>query len=103
VKITDDADVALGEILQFYKRYHSMRYVEGDLVLRLHDLPSETRLAELNTEFADIVARGAIEVVEASKREIADNDVPELPRLRFRFDRYSYARLRQLIDAINRD
>jgi hypothetical protein len=103
VKITDDANVALDEILQFYKRYHSMRYVEGDLVVRLHELPSEARLAELNTEFADIVARGAIEVVEASKREIADNDVPDLPRLRFRFDRYSYARLRLLIDALNRD
>jgi len=103
VKITDDADEALAEILRFYSNYHSMRYVEGDLVLRLQEQPTEARLEELNTEFADIVPRGRIESVEASKREIADNDVPDLPRLRFRFDRFNYARLRMLIDAINTD
>jgi uncharacterized protein (TIGR00730 family) len=103
VKITDDADEALAEILRFYRTYHSMRYVEGDLVLRLHDMPTESRLDELNREFADIVVRDRIDVAEASKSEIADNDVPDLPRLRFRFDRFNYARLRMLIDALNAD
>jgi uncharacterized protein (TIGR00730 family) len=103
VKITDDADEALAEILRFYRNYHSMRYVEGDLVLRLQEQPSEARLEELNREFADIVVRGRIDAAEASKREITDNDVPNLPRLRFRFDRFNYARLRRLIDALNAD
>jgi hypothetical protein len=80
-----------------------MRYVEGDLVLRMQELPAPARLDELNREFADIVARGHIEPAEASKREIADNDVPDLARLRFRFDRFNYARLRMLIDALNVD
>jgi uncharacterized protein (TIGR00730 family) len=102
VKITDDADEALAEILRFYRNYHSMRYVEGDLVLRMQALPSEARVEDLNREFADIVASGRIEPTEASKREKADNDVPDLARLRFRFDRFNYARLRQLIDALNR-
>jgi uncharacterized protein (TIGR00730 family) len=102
VKITDDADEALAEILRFYRNYHSMRYVEGDLVLRMQALPSEDRVEDLNREFADIVASGRIEPTEASKREKADNDVPDLARLRFRFDRFNYARLRQLIDALNR-
>jgi uncharacterized protein (TIGR00730 family) len=103
VKITDDAEEALAEILRFYRNYHSMRYVEGDLVLRLNALPSASRLEEINVEFADIVVRGRIDPAEASKREIADNDVPDLPRLRFRFDRFNYARLRLLIDELNRD
>jgi uncharacterized protein (TIGR00730 family) len=101
VKITDDADEALSEILRFYSNYDSMRYVEGDLVLRVQQLPSSERLDELNEQFSDIVVRGRIEPAEASKREIADNDVPDLPRLRFRFDRFNYARLRMLIDAVN--
>ena len=43
VKITDDVDVALDEILSFYRNYHSLRFVDGDLVLRLHCCPTRTR------------------------------------------------------------
>ena len=53
--------------------------------------PTADALDALNDEFADIVASGAIEPAEASKAEIADDDVPELARLRLRFDRHSYA------------
>lgn len=101
VKVTDDVDEALEEVLHFYSNYHSMRYVEGDLVLRMHRAPDADQLAELNREFAGILARGEIEVAEPSKREIADDDVPDLDRLRFRFDRFSYARLRMLINRLN--
>jgi uncharacterized protein (TIGR00730 family) len=101
VKITDDVDEALEEVLHFYSNYHSMRYVEGDLVLRMQRAPDQAGLAGLQRDFADIVARGEIEVAEPSKREIADDDVPDLDRLRFRFDRFSYARLRLLIDRLN--
>src|SRR5262249_26872184 len=34
-KVTDSVEAALAEILGFYRVYHSMRYVAGDLVLRL--------------------------------------------------------------------
>ena len=101
VTITDDVEVAIDEILTFYRNYHSLRFVEGDLVLRLHQLPTASELAELNVDFADIVTRGEIEVAEVSKQEAGDRDVPELKRLRFRFDRHAYARLRNLIDRLN--
>lgn len=101
VKITDDVDVALEEITTFYRNYHSLRFVDGDLVLRLHEEPTPSEVDRLNEEFADIVARGRIEVAETSKAELADGDVPELVRLRFRFDRHGYARLRTLIDRLN--
>jgi uncharacterized protein (TIGR00730 family) len=102
VTITDDVDVALEEITTFYRNYHSLRFVDGDLVLRLQTLPDDEPLAKINEAFVDIVARGGIEPAEASKREIKDHDVPDLPRLRFRFDRHNYARLRELIDRLNR-
>lgn len=101
VTITDDPSVALAEITGFYRNYHSLRFVEGDLVLRMQHLPSETRLEALNTEFADILASGRIEPTTTSKVEIADDDVAELARMRMRFDRRSYSRLRGLIDGIN--
>jgi len=99
--ITDDTSVALDELTGFFTNYHSQRYVDGDLVLRLQREPDAELLARLNREFADIVVRGTIERIDATKIEIADNDHPELPRLRFRFDRHGYARLRAMINVIN--
>jgi hypothetical protein len=94
-------DVQLVEITGFYRNYHSLRFVEGDLVLRMQHLPSHEQLEAINRDFAGILARGVIEPTTASKAEIADGDVPDLARLRMRFDRRSYSRLRELIDRIN--
>jgi uncharacterized protein (TIGR00730 family) len=99
--ITDDTSVALDELTGFYKNYHSQRYVEGDLVLRLQHEPDAELLTRLNAEFSDIVLRGRIERIDATRIERAENDVPDLPRLRLRFDRHGYARLRALIDIVN--
>jgi hypothetical protein len=101
VKITDDVEVALDEVTRFYRNYHSSRFVEGDLVLRLHRAPTEEEIERLNEDFADILARDRIVATGASDAEVADGDVPDLPRLRFRFDRRSYARLRLLVDRLN--
>src|SRR5215510_7894737 len=53
--ITDDVRVALAEVTGFYRNYHSLRFVEGHLVLRMQRVPSNDALASLNAEFADIV------------------------------------------------
>jgi hypothetical protein len=101
VKITDDVSVALDEVTRFYRNYHSLRFVEGSLVLRMRSLPPPEMIDRLNDEFADLLASGHIEPAEASKAEKADDDVPDLARLKLRFDRHSYSRLRQLIDRLN--
>src|SRR3954453_2077250 len=72
VKITDDASVALAEITGFYRNYHSLRFVDGNLVLRMQHLPGPDRMEALNAEFADILASGQIEPAAASKAEIND-------------------------------
>jgi uncharacterized protein (TIGR00730 family) len=92
---------AVEEIVHFYSRYHSMRLVGRRLVVRLHRAVSDEELADLNTEFADIVAEGQIERTSAAQPEIEDEDVPTLARLAFVFDRIHYVRLRQLIDRLN--
>jgi hypothetical protein len=55
----------------------------------------------LNHEFSDLITSGQIEPVPTSKAELADRDVPDLGRLRLRFDRHSYARLHALIKRLN--
>jgi hypothetical protein len=101
VRITDDVAVALDEITSFYRNYHSLRFVGGDLVLRLQHEPAPELVHQLNDEFGDILLSGKIEPVATSKAEIADRDVPDLARLGLRFDRHSYSRLRLLIDRLN--
>jgi len=101
-KITDSAEEAMAEITQFYRVYHSMRYVNGDLVLRLKHALSEATTSQLRNEFADIVESGTFEQGPALPEEANDTHVASLPRLRFRFDRKSLGRLRMLVDTINR-
>ena len=101
VRITDDINDAVAEIESFYSNYHSLRFVDRALVLRLRHLPSEEELERLNEEFAVIVTEGRIEPALPSPGEVADLDHIDLARLRFRFDRTHWARLRRLIDAVN--
>ena len=101
-KVTDSMDEAVHEVLNFYRVYHSMRYVEGDLVLRLQRRLSEVTLEQIRTGFADIVVAGTFEQTTALPAEANETAVASLPRLRFRFDRKNLGRLRMLVDCINR-
>ena len=100
-KVATTAEEAAAEILGFYRNYHSCRWVGDLLVLRLQTAPSRDELADLNQRFDDIITRGTIRSASAFPPERSSNDHPELPRLALRFDKWHFARLRQLIDAIN--
>jgi uncharacterized protein (TIGR00730 family) len=102
-KVTDSVEVAVAEIRNFYRVYHSMRYVRGDLVLRLQRAPSAQLLEQLRLEFKDILAGGTFDVTHADPVEANEGHIATLPRLRFRFDRRSLGRLRQMIDVLNRE
>ncbi len=100
-RICHTVDDAVDEICSFYRTYHSMRFVGKRLVLRLgHELDRD-EVAEIDKEFSDIVESGHIAAIDTTDAEIADDDVVDLPRLAFAFDRRSYGRLRQMIDRIN--
>jgi hypothetical protein len=101
VRVTDDVDAAVAEIEGFYSNYHSLRFVDRALVLRLRRLPSDDELERLTEQFGDILTSGRIETARPSPSEIADNDHTDLARIRLRFDRTHWARLRRLIDALN--
>ncbi|HEX4219461.1 MAG TPA: LOG family protein [Acidimicrobiales bacterium] len=100
--ITDDIGVATEELTGFYRNYQSIRWVGDLLVMRLLTAPSPSELGGLNEEFADIVASGVIRHTRPLPPERAGNDHLDQPRLAFRFDKFHYGRLRQLIDAVNR-
>ena len=102
-KVTTSVDEALDEVIGFYRVYHSMRYVRGDLVIRLQKALREETLAKIREDFRDIIKSGTFEATAALPTEYGDTHLAHLPRLKFRFDRHKLGRLRQLIDVINRD
>lgn len=95
-----DADAAADHILNFYKNYHSERFIKDRHVLRIKQPFNDEQLDQLNTRFADLVKEGAIEQsLEPLPEE--RSAFPSLTRLHFLTHKRNYGRLRQLIDAIN--
>ncbi len=100
-RIVDRVEDAASEILTFYRNYHSLRWVGDTLVIRLESRPTAAEVAALSERFADALRR-PIRILDAPlPAERRSEDFPDLARLALRFDRVSYARLRELIDALN--
>jgi hypothetical protein len=99
--VTTDVDAAVEELVRFYRVYHSQRFVDGLLVLRLNSGVSDDLLAELTADFSDIIRSGVIETIPPTQVEVETEDFIELPRIAFAFNRRGYGRLRALIDRLN--
>jgi uncharacterized protein (TIGR00730 family) len=101
-KLCDNHADAVAEVLQFFRVYHSMRYVKNQLVLRLNQPLAPELLGGLNAEFRDLLASGDFEQRAALPLEHDDPDLLAKPRLVLHFNRRNFGRLRLLIDALNR-
>ncbi len=96
--LTQDPQDAANHVLQFYRNYHSSRYVRDDLIIRLRCKLRDEDVEALNDEFGILVKEGKITQGGAYPEE---DDHLNLPRIRFTHTRYKYAVVRQLIDRIN--
>jgi len=95
-------DAAVEKIRHFYYRYHSMRYVHGQLVIRLTSQISPDGIQKLTDQFHDIILPGGrIFASGALEAEMDDAEVVHMPRLLIDFNRKDFGRLRSLIDSIN--
>ena len=99
-RIHTGAKAAVEEIANFYRNFHSYRFVKHNLVMRVNNPPSPALIERLNREFADIVI-GQVSQSEPLAEEANDANTLHLHRLVMRFNREDYARLRQMIDVIN--
>ena len=99
---TESVDEALDRINLFYRRYHSMRYVSGRLVLRLtSEIPGEV-LPRLEERFRDILTpQGGMYPSGPLPGEADETDIVHLPRLVVDFNRQDFGRLCDLIEEIN--
>lgn len=100
-EVVRSAEEAVRRILAFYSAYHSLRYVSGQLVIRLQHPLAEDAPARLTAEFRDLLSAGTIRQGRALPEEADEPQLKELPRLILKFNRQNYGRLAQLIRRIN--
>ncbi len=92
---------AIDEILQFYRVYHSIRYVEDKTVIRLNSLLSSESIKELNKRYSDILRSGKIELTEPLPAERKSEEFLDLPRLLMDFNRYDYGKFYEMLRVLN--
>jgi uncharacterized protein (TIGR00730 family) len=100
-RITDRVEEAVTEIEQFYRNFHSYRWVGDRLVIRIQNAITEKALAELREGFVDIVGDHVLSQTVALPEEQNEPEIINLPRLIFVPARKNFGRFRCLIDAIN--
>lgn len=100
--ITRDPAEAAQNIDDFYRVYHSQRFVRNTLVIRLNRAISPEQVETLEREFVEIIEPGTrLQLSEALPEENDEPDLLELPRLTFEFNHYSYGLLKAFIRRIN--
>ena len=101
--IEKDVNRAIDYIENFYKVYHSIRYISGLTVIRLNRKISDKTLNFLNKEFKDILTSGKIILSTAMNEELQKGEHLDLPRLIMHFNLHDYGRLCKMICVINED
>jgi hypothetical protein len=99
--ITSSVSEAVSVITGFYRNYHSIRFVDDELVIRMNRPIPEQAFKAVQEEFAWIAEGGVIRQMQATSQEIQDNDVVSMARIGLRYTPKGFADLRGLIDAIN--
>jgi uncharacterized protein (TIGR00730 family) len=98
----DSVEAAVESINHFYRRYHSLRYAEKQLVIRLSSGIDQQSVEELKERFQDILIPGGSMYISGPLPAEADEpEIANLPRLIVDFNRKDFGRLQYFIQAIN--
>lgn len=101
ISMPKTVEESVSVIENFYKVYHSIRYI-GDLaIIRLNRGLTNSQLNTINREFSDLSTDGTYSLYDPHAIESDSDTYPEQYRLVFHFDKIRYGRLYQLILTLN--
>ena len=100
-RVCDSITEATSEIQNFYRNYHSIRYIGKHLIMRLNEEPSAQILDDLHVKFGHLCRSGGFEIVQPHSAERTENDHVDKFRLRFDPNRSDAGGLRELINFLN--
>lgn len=101
-RFTDPSE-AVDYIHNFYRRYHSLRYIGDKVVIRLNTSLPKSLLETLREEYADFLGDFGIVESEALPEEQDEPDLINLPRLVIKANRHKPVGLYLLIRSLNRE
>jgi uncharacterized protein (TIGR00730 family) len=100
--ITKSSEEAVQVIEDFYTNYHSIRFVSGELIIRLTKQISQEQIEMLENEFPELrLDDSRIESIAPRPEEADEPDLLELPRIAFRFHHQHYGLLMAFIRRLN--
>lgn len=100
--ITRDEDEAISIIEEFYRTYHSLRFIEERLIIRLSKELSLDQIEELENEFPELRLPGTrITQCPPLPEEADEPDLLNLPRISLQFDHKHYGLLMAFIRRLN--
>lgn len=100
--MTRDPVEAVQIIDDFYRVFHSSRFVGDTLVIRLNKWLDNEQVAILESEFSEILKPGTrLRMTSAFEREKDQPDLIHLPRLALEFNQRSYGLLHSFIRQLN--
>lgn len=100
--ITTDENEAVRIIDDFYRNYHSLRFIGSTMVIRLNKPLAPAECDELTSEFPEMLLPGS--VVSSTPPLPEEKDEPDLlhmPRIALEFDHKHYGLLSAFINRIN--
>ena len=101
--ITPDVEEGIRVIEEFYRNYHSMRFVDSKLIIRLNKQLTDTEIEQLASEFPEVLHPGSkIERTPPLPEETDQPDLLHLPRLALHFNHQHYGLLIAFIGRINK-
>ncbi len=89
------------EILQFYRVYHSIRYVGDKTVIRLNKALSSEDIHKLNKKYSGILRSGKIEPTDSLSAEQKSGEFLDLPRLVMDFNRHDFGIFHEMLRFLN--
>lgn len=100
--LTRDPFEAAQVIHDFYRIYHSSRWVGSTFVIRLNKSLSRENVMTLEDEFREIIEPGSyLELTSALPEEQDQPNLLDLPRLVFKFNRRNYGLLKAFLRRLN--
>ena len=92
---------AADEILQFYRVYHSIRYVGEKTIIRLNKALNIEDIIKLNKKYSSILRSGKIEPTDSLPAEQRNEEFLDLPRLVMDFDRHNFGGFHEMLRFLN--
>ena len=101
-RIADSIEEAVNEIVGFYSNYHSVRFVDGIMHLRIKRRLPDADFSAISRDLSYLATDGFLEQTGPSEAERRDNDSVDLTRVVLNYSGKGFASIRPLIDALNR-